>query len=119
VSVSGTLQPTPTVVSFKPVVEGDAAQGIAQRVFFPAGAKVDPQPTVSTLDEQLFGYITKGESKPLPSGMTISYSSNRPDVVRVGDGAIQTVSKGVATITATVSYLGKTVQRNFAVGVTG
>jgi hypothetical protein len=51
--------------------------------------------------------------------MTISYSSNRPDVVRVGgDGVIQTVSKGVATITASVSYLGKSVQGAFAIGVT-
>jgi beta-glucosidase len=119
VSVSGALPSTPTVVSFKPVVEGDAAQGIAQRVFFPAGVKVDPQATVSTLDEQLFGFVTKGKSKPLPSDMTISYSSNRPDVVRVGgDGVIQTVSKGVATITASVSYLGKSVQGAFAIGVT-
>lgn len=118
VQVSGTLPSTPTVVSFKPVADGDAAKGVAQRVLFPADVKIDPQLTVSTLDAQLFGYVTKGQGKPLPDGMTATYTSNRPGVVRVGaDGAIQTVSKGVATISAKVTYQGKSVAGSFVVGV--
>ena len=38
VTVSGALRPVPSVVTVQPVLPGDAASGVAQRVFFPVGA---------------------------------------------------------------------------------
>jgi beta-glucosidase len=46
VTVSGQLQPTPPVVTAKPVAPGDATAHVAQRVMFPAGTVTDPQLTV-------------------------------------------------------------------------
>jgi regulation of enolase protein 1 (concanavalin A-like superfamily) len=58
-------------------------------------------------DETLYGYVKKGDNRPLPQGMTIAYSSNRPEVVTVDEnGIIRTNKGGVATITATVTYDG-------------
>jgi beta-glucosidase len=47
VRVGGTLRPTPSVVTAKPVQADDAAQGVAQRVMFARNTTVDPQLTVS------------------------------------------------------------------------
>ena len=118
VKVSGALKPVPSVVTAKPVAAGDAAQGIQSRVFFPAGAMVDPQLTVGMNDESLYGYITKGASTPLPPGTSVSYRSNRPSVVAVRPpGTIRTVRSGVATITATVTYNGISSSTSFVVYV--
>jgi beta-glucosidase len=117
IRVTGRLQPTPTVLTAQPVVAGDAAKGIAQRVFFPPDSVVDPQLTVSMSDQSLFGYITLGQSTPLPSGMTVRYSSDRPGVVAVGRHGIRTVTPGVATVTATVSYHGQHATGSFVVDV--
>jgi beta-glucosidase len=118
VRVSGALKPVPSAVTAKPVAAGDAAQGIQNRVFFPAGAMVDPQLTVGMNDESLYGYITKGASTPLPPGMSVSYHSNRPSVVAVRPpGTIRTVRSGVATITATVTYHGVSSSTSFVVYV--
>jgi beta-glucosidase len=119
VTVSGALEPVPSVVTAKPVAAGDAAQGIQDRVFFPVGATVDPQLTVSMNDESLYGYITKGASTPLPPGTSVSYRSDRPDVVRAsGDGStLRAVSAGPATITATVTYHGQSATGSFVVDV--
>ena len=100
------------------VAAGDAAQGIQNRVFFPAGATVDPQLTVGMSDESLYGYITKGASTPLPPGTSVSYHSNRPSVVAVRPpGTIRTVRSGVATITATVTHHGVSSSASFVVYV--
>lgn len=118
VTVTGQLRPTPSVVTAKPVAPGDAAAHVAQRVFFPSGTTVDPQLTVSLSDESLFGYITEGASTPLPAGMTVHYRSDRPDVVSISrNGTIHTVGGGVATVTATVEYHGRTATGSFVVGV--
>jgi beta-glucosidase len=118
IRVTGRLFPTPTVVTAKPVATGDAAQGIAQRVFFPPEATVDPQLTVSLSDQSLYGYLTLGQSTKLPAGMTVWYGSDRPSVVKVGhDGTIRTVAPGVATVTATVSYHGRHATGSFVVDV--
>ena len=63
---------------------------------------VDPQLTVSTADEGVYGYVTKGASVPLPKGLTVTYRSDRPQVVKVQpDGTIRTAGPGVATVTFT------------------
>jgi hypothetical protein len=41
-TVTGTLDPVPTVVTVQPAASGDAAQDIPQRVFFPVGATITP-----------------------------------------------------------------------------
>jgi beta-glucosidase len=119
IEVSGALTPVPAVVTAQPVITGDAAQGIAQRVFFPANSPIDPQLTVSLSDQSCYGYVTAGQSTPLPRGMTVRYSSDRPDVVSVsGDGSvIRAARAGVATVRATVTYHGKSVTGSFVADV--
>ncbi|MBV9384730.1 MAG: glycoside hydrolase family 3 C-terminal domain-containing protein, partial [Streptosporangiaceae bacterium] len=119
INVTGALRPVPATVTVQPVMPGDAASGVVQRIFFPAGSTIVPQLTVSLSDQSLYGYITKGQSTPLPPGMTVRYSSDRPDVVRVShDGSlIRAVEPGPATITATVRYHGKTATGTFIVDV--
>jgi beta-glucosidase len=119
IQVTGALRPVPSVVTIQPVLPGDAASGVAQRVYFPAGAAIVPQLTVSLSDQSLYGYITKGQSTPLPAGMTVRYSSDHPAVVSVSpDGsALRAVSPGPATITATVRYRGRTATGHVVVDV--
>ncbi|WP_437313484.1 glycoside hydrolase family 3 C-terminal domain-containing protein [Sorangium sp. So ce385] len=118
VTVTGALRPTAAVVTAKPQLVGDHDLGIQQRVFFPVGAEIDPQLTVSLTDETLYGYITKGESRPLPAGMRVSFRSNRPRVVSVDrHGTIRTEAPGVATVTASVEYRGATATVDFVIYV--
>jgi beta-glucosidase len=118
VTVGGALRPEPSVVTAKPVAAGDAAQGIADRVFFSAGTVVDPQLTVAMSDDTLYGYITKDAGRSLPPGMTVRYRSNRPHVVSAGHaGVLRTVAPGVATVTVTVTYRGATASAPFVVDV--
>jgi beta-glucosidase len=118
VTVTGALRPVPSVVTVQPVLPGDAAAGVAQRVYFPRGARIEPQVTVSLSDQSLYGYITKGQSTPLPAGMTVCYTSDRPDVVRAHGPVLRAVGSGPATITATVTYHGHTARGTFVVDVT-
>ena len=115
IKVTGTLKPTPAVVTAKPVVAHTAAQGIAQRVSFGAGSRIDPQLTVTLSDESLFGYVTRGQSTPLPSGMRISYASDHPDVVSAGPDGLYTRDSGAATITVTARYHGGTAKGTFVI----
>lgn len=118
ITVSGSLKPTPAVVTAKPVAAGDSTKGIAQRVFFPASTAIDPQLTVSLSDESIYGYITLGQNTKLPDGMSVRYTSNRPSVVTVKSGSqLRTVRSGVATITATVSYHGTKASGTFIIDV--
>ncbi len=118
VTVSGQLRPTPAVVTARPVAPGDAAAHVAQRVMFGVGSVIDPRLTVSLSDESLFGYVTEGASTPLPPGMVVRYRSDHPGVVAVGrDGVPRTVGGGVATVTATVAYHGRTASGSFVVHV--
>jgi beta-glucosidase len=116
--VSGALDPTPSTVTVQPVLPGDAAADVAQQVFFHVGSTIVPQLTVALSDDSLYGYIVKGQSTPLPRGLTVRYSSDRPGTVRVGpDGSLRAVGAGPATITATVRYHGKTATGTFVVDV--
>lgn len=82
---------------------------MVQRVFFPVGATITPNLTVGLSDQTLAGYVTKGQSTPLPPGMTVRYTSDRPGTVGAGPGgSLRAIAAGPATITATVSYHGKT-----------
>ena len=119
IHVTGALRPVPSVVTVQPVLPGDPANGVAQRVFFPAGSTIVPQVTVSLSDQSLYGYITKGQSTPLPRDMTIRYTSDRPDVVSVSHGGsvLRAVGAGPATITAIARYHGRTATGTFVVDV--
>ena len=119
IQVTGALKPVPSVVTVQPVMPGDAANGVAQRVFFPAGSTIVPQVTVSLSDQSLYGYVTKGQSIPLPRGMTVRYVSDHPDVVTVShDGsALRAVGPGPATVTVSVTYRGKTATGTFVIDV--
>jgi beta-glucosidase len=50
--------------------------------------------------------------------MAVHYRSDHPNVVSVGrNGVIHTMGSGVATVTATVEYHGRTATGSFAVDV--
>jgi beta-glucosidase len=117
IEVTGALRPVPSVVTVQPVLPGDAANGVAQRVFFPVGATIVPQLTVSLSDQSLVGYITKGQATALPPGMIVRYASDRPDVVSVRGSVLRAVAAGPATITATVLYRGRAATGTFTVDV--
>jgi beta-glucosidase len=117
VNVSGHTVDTPAVVTAKPVETGDQGNHIAQRVMFDINTTIDPQLTVSMNDQSLYGYITEGQSTPLPPGLRVRYSSNRDDVVRAEHGTLRTVGSGIATITATVRYHGAQASTSFTVDV--
>jgi beta-glucosidase len=119
INVTGAITPKPNAVTAEPVVAGsDPNRDIQQRVFFTAGQAIDPQLTVAMNDATLYGYQVKGSSTGFPSGMSFSYSSNRPGVVAVdAAGRIRTVADGVATVTANVTYGGVTRSTSFVVDV--
>ena len=118
VRVNGALGKIPTVLNAKPVEAGDRQADVAQRVFFDRDTTIDPQLTVATDDQVLHGYVTKGESTPLPAGLTVKYSSNRAKVVKVTKaGKLRTVGSGIATVTVTATYRGHSVRTSFVVDV--
>jgi beta-glucosidase len=118
VNVSGSLTPQLNVLSAKPVMQGDPARGIQQRVMFPEHATVVPQLTASMSDDTLYGYIKAGSSKRFPTGMRFSFRSDHPSVVTVAaDGTITTGVNGVATVTATATYRGVSRTTSFVVRV--
>jgi beta-glucosidase len=118
VQVGGRLRQVPAVVSAKPSMAGDAARDVAARVLFPRHALVVPKLTVAMNDDALYGYVHKGQSRPLPAGMRVRYASNRSHVAAVdGHGRIRTVGPGVATITASATYAGVTKSTRFAIKV--
>ena len=107
IQVTGQLKPVISEVTVRTSQEGDDEKDIPSRVIFGRGKVVIPKVTVTMNDEALYGFIKKGDNRPLPQGMTIEYSSNRPEVVSVDEnGVIRTNKGGVATITATVTYDG-------------
>jgi beta-glucosidase len=114
IDVTGALRPVPSVVTVQPVLPGDTA---AQRVFFSVGATIVPNLTVSLSDQSLYGYITKGQSTPLPAGMVVRYGTDRPSTIDVDGTTIRAVGTGPATITATVTYRGRTVTGSVTVDV--
>lgn len=125
-TVTGTLTAVPSVLTAKPNQTGDTAKGIEQRVIFDKGVTVDPQLTVAMNDESLYGHIIAQSSSPIkkevtrafPEGTTVTYTSNRPSVVSVGENnVITTVAPGVATITAKLTYNGKSASTDFVVYV--
>ena len=106
VTVHGTLRPTLSVVT------------VAAPVLLPPGSAVTPRLTIALSDDRRYGYRAEGASTPLPAGVTVRYRSNRPAVVDVDRaGVIRTMSTGVATITASVTYQGVTRSAEFVVGV--
>jgi beta-glucosidase len=118
VTVFGAIAETPTVVNAKPIESGDEARQVAQRVMFDVNTTINPQLTVSMNDQQLYGYVTKGQSTPLPNGLSVTYSSSNRSVVDVtAHDTLRTVGSGIATVTATVRYHGGTASTSFTVDV--
>ncbi len=119
INVTGAITPKPSVVTAEPVVAGaDPNRDIQQRVYYTAGQTINPQLTVSMNDATLYGYQLKGASTGFPSGMTFSYTSDRPGVVAVdAAGGIHTVADGVASVTANATYGGVTKSTSFVVDV--
>jgi regulation of enolase protein 1 (concanavalin A-like superfamily) len=119
INVNGKLAQRPSVLSAQPRISGaDSLRGISQRVMFPEGVVIDPGLTLAMNDDSLYGWIAPGQSKPLPPGTRLRFSSDRPGVVSVSpDGVIRTVSNGAATVTATASYHGASASTSFVVRV--
>jgi beta-glucosidase len=119
INVDGKLTQRPSVLSAQPRISGaDAPRGISQRVMFPEGVVIDPGLTLAMNDDSLYGWIAPGQSKPLPPGTRLSFSSDRPGVVSVSpNGVIRTVSNGAATVTATATYHGASASTSFVVRV--
>jgi uncharacterized repeat protein (TIGR02543 family) len=127
-TVTGAITPQPKFVTAKPNQNGDDSKQIAERLIFGKGRTVMPNIAVAMNDESLYGRtiaenvpgqvgVPHIADIPLPAGAVVSYTSNRPDVVSVDDGVISTVKAGVATITATVTYNGKSASGDFVVYV--
>ncbi len=118
VDIAGTITETPTTVTAKPIETGDTTRQVAQRVTVDVNTTIDPQLTVSMNDQKLYGYVTKGQSTPLPDGLTVSYSSDNQKAVAVqSDGTLQAVGSGIATVTAKVQYHGGSALTKFTVDV--
>ena len=122
IKISGRISQKPAVLTAKPVETGDTAAHVAQRVMFDINTTINPQLTVSMNDQSLYGYITQGQSTPLPAGLTVSYTSNRPKVVKVEKGngnnsKLRAVGSGIATVTAAVNYHGVNTSTHFTVDV--
>ena len=119
INVSGTLKAKPSVLTARPrIADGDTTRGISQRVMFPEDAEIDPGLTMAMNDDTLYGWIAPHQSKPLPPGTKLRFSSDRPSVVAVDhSGEIRTVANGAATITATATYHGASASTSFVVRV--
>ncbi len=118
VDISGTLLEKPMTLTAKPIQTGDVAKDIAQRVMFDVNTTITPQLTVAMTDQKLYGYVTKGQSTALPAGAVVTYSSNRPAVVKVNtDQTLTTLAPGIATVTATLTYNGASASTSFVADV--
>ncbi len=113
---TGVLPEVPATVTAKPSAVGDGA-GVTQRVHFTVGQKIDPKLTVALRDETVLGYVTRGASVPLPGDMKITYRSDRTSVVTTSGNVVRAVGRGVATVTATVSWHGGTASGTFVAQV--
>ncbi|GHU49391.1 hypothetical protein FACS1894127_2490 [Clostridia bacterium] len=127
-NVSGTWTPVPETVTLKIHQEGDMSapsmndgEIVEERLFFRGGSEIFPKVCVSLNNEELVGYIEYEslsfidrlpQSRPYPGGMSVTLSSNRPEVAEVVDTpeGQKVFAKGIgpATITATVTYNGVT-----------
>lgn len=116
-NVTGELVPKPQSVAVTPQATGDPGDSNASRVMYEPGTDIDPRLTVAMSDGTRRGYDAEGTAAQLPPGMRISYESNRPEVVRVDQAGVHAGSAGVATVTATVEYRGRTQQTSFTVRV--
>ena len=119
ITVAGALTAKPSVLTARPrIAHSDTARGISQRVMFPEGVEIDPGLTLAMNDDTLYGWIAPHQSKPLPPGTKLHFSTDRPSVVSVdSEGVIRTVANGAATITATATYRGASASTSFVVRV--
>ncbi len=118
IDVRGKLTQKPSVLSAQPrIAQRDVARGISQRVMFPENVEIDPGLTLAMNDDSLYGWIAPGQSKPLPPGTRLTFSTDRPSVVSVDHRFLRTVSNGAATVTATATYHGASASTSFVVRV--
>ncbi|HET7314662.1 glycoside hydrolase family 3 C-terminal domain-containing protein [Salinisphaera sp.] len=105
VNISSTPEPRLEHVTVQLQAAGDAANNdVVRRLIFAPDTVVAPKVTLAMSNQALYGYIEPGQSKPLPDGATVSYSSNRGDVLATDGDSVRTVGTGVATLTTTVKY---------------
>ena len=124
-TVSGAMDVYPEVLTVKANAVGDTEAGIEERLIYSKGDVINPQLTVAMNNEKLYGYIIREQLSPikkmqstaLPEGMTFTYESNRPSVVKVEGDEIRAAGPGVATVTVTGTLDGKTVTADFVVYV--
>lgn len=121
IRVSGTLTPVLNAITAKPTMPSDAKRDIHDRLLFPRDTQVLTNLTASMSNDVLYGYITEGQSKPLPKGLKVTYRSDHPSAVTISpSGRVRTTAtRGVATITATVTYHGVRRTCQFIVYNTG
>ncbi|MBE7007529.1 MAG: hypothetical protein E7424_10410, partial [Ruminococcaceae bacterium] len=120
-TVSGAMDVYPELLTVKANAVGDTEAGIEERLIYNKGDIINPQLTVCMNNEKLYGYIIKEQLSPikqmkstdLPEGMTFTYESNRPSVVKVEGDQIKAAGPGVATVTVTGTLDGKTVTADF------
>ena len=126
-TVSGEMREYPVLLTVKANQRGDSENGVEERLIYDKNQYVNPQLTVCMSNEKLYGYIIAQQkspikalkSTPLPEGMTFTYESNRPSVVRVDGDKIKTVGPGVATVTVTGKLGSDVVTADFVVYVEG
>lgn len=120
--------PKVSVLSFKPNTPDDVANDIPQRLLYNINDTVNPNPTINMANDVLYGTINRlysasptEQQYPIPSNITVTYSSNRPNVAAVSGGTIIAVGGGVATITGTAydSVTGSSATADFVVYVQG
>ncbi len=126
-TVSGEMREYPVLLTVKANQRGDTENGVEERLIYDKNQYVNPQLTVCMSNEKLYGYIIaqqrspikQKQSTPLPEGMTFTYESNRPSVVKVDGDKIKTVGPGVATVTVTGKLGSDVVTADFVVYVQG
>lgn len=116
VSIAADPAPALATVSVAPRAATNPPGGRG-RVAFRIGDVVEPQLTIALSDDTRYGYLTPEATRPLPSGATVTYASNRPTVATVDDGVIRAAAPGVATITATVTYRAAATATTFVLTV--
>ena len=127
ITVSGEMREYPVLLTVKANQRGDSENGIEERLIYDKNQYVNPQLTVCMSNEKLYGYIIAQQkspikslkSTPLPEGMTFTYESNRPSVVKIEGDKIKTVGAGVATVTVTGTLGSDVVTADFVVYVEG
>lgn len=103
-AITQTPDPRLAHVTVQLQAANDADNDVSRRLIFQPDSLVAPKITLAMSDQSLYGYIRRGQSKPLPDGASVTYSSNRGGVLSTDGKTVRAVGSGVATLTTTVKY---------------